>query len=76
MARKGKRAAAREQKSDALTHEYKSFSFQLESADGESGEFSGYAAVFGNVDSGGDIIERGAFSETIREDFDLSLIHI
>ena len=70
MARKGRRAAAREQKSDALTHEYKSFSFQLESADGESGEFSGYAAVFGNVDSGGDIIERGAFSETIREDFD------
>jgi HK97 family phage prohead protease len=30
---------------------------------GESGEFSGYAAVFGNVDQGGDILERGAFKE-------------
>lgn len=36
----------------------------------ESGEFSGYAAVFGNKDSGGDVIEKGAFSKTIREDFD------
>mgnify|MGYP002239835741 CR=1 FL=1 len=30
--------------------------------------FSGYAAVFwGNVDSGGDIIEPGAFTKTIAE---------
>lgn len=70
MARREKRTTAKEQKSDALTHEYKSFTFQLENADGESGEFSGYAAVFGNVDSGRDVIERGAFSKTIREDFD------
>lgn len=70
MARKGKRTAAREQKSDASTREYKAFKFELESADDESGEFSGYAAVFGNIDSGRDVIERGAFSKTIREDFD------
>jgi HK97 family phage prohead protease len=30
---------------------------------GEAGEFSGYAAVFGNIDDGGDVIERGAFKE-------------
>ena len=43
--------------------------FNLESAD-ENGEFSGYAAVFGNVDAGGDVIEKGAFAKTIAEDFD------
>lgn len=38
--------------------------------DEESGEFSGHAAVFDNVDDGGDIIEPGAFSRTIKENFD------
>ena len=33
----------------------------------DTGIFSGYAAVFGNVDSGGDIIEPGAFTKTIAE---------
>lgn len=32
---------------------------------GDAGAFSGYAAVFGNVDLGGDIIERGAFKEFV-----------
>lgn len=64
MASKGKRTAGKA----PATREYKSFKFELESAD-ESGEFSGYAAVFGNKDNGGDIIEKGAFSKTIREDF-------
>lgn len=31
----------------------------------ESGEFEGYAAVFDNVDLGGDVIEHGAFKRTI-----------
>ena len=65
MASKGKRTAGKA----PATREYKSFKFELESAD-ESGEFSGYAAVFGNKDRGSDIIEKGAFSKTIREDFD------
>jgi HK97 family phage prohead protease len=56
-------------KSAAVTREHKSFKFELESAD-EDGEFSGYAAVFGNRDSGDDIIEKGAFAKTIKEDFD------
>ena len=30
---------------------------------GDTGTFSGYASIFGNVDSGGDIMERGAFKE-------------
>ena len=30
----------------------------------EDGEFSGYAAIFGNVDSVGDVIEKGALTKT------------
>ncbi len=52
-----------------LSHECKAFKFDLESLN-EDGEFSGYAAIFGNVDSGGDVIEKGAFTKTIKEDFD------
>lgn len=62
-------ARGRELKSDQPTREFKSFSFELESADESTGEFSGYAAVFGNRDSGNDIIEKGAFAKTIVEDF-------
>ena len=34
--------------------------------DGEVGRFSGYASVFGGVDSYGDTIVRGAFESTLR----------
>ena len=51
-----------------VIRERKAVDFELESAD-ESGEFSGYAAVFGNLDDGNDIIERGAFAKTIAENF-------
>ena len=54
---------------NAVVRERKAFRFELESV-GEGGEFSGYAAVFGNRDSGDDIIEKGAFTRTIRENFD------
>lgn len=47
----------------------KAFKFNLENADEINGEFSGHAAVFGNVDDGGDVIEKGAFIKTIAEDF-------
>ena len=69
MARARREVAGWEKKSDTPQREYKSVSFVLESADESTGEFSGYAAVFGNVDSGGDIIEKGAFTKTIAEDF-------
>lgn len=47
--------------------EYKTLSFKADEFDEEEGIFSGYAAVFGNVDSGGDVIEPGAFTKTIAE---------
>lgn len=36
--------------------------------DGDSGRFSGYASVFGGVDSYGDTIIKGAFETTLRRD--------
>lgn len=47
--------------------EYKTIDFELEEYDEEAGIFSGYASVFGNVDSGGDVMEPGAFTKTIAE---------
>lgn len=70
MAGKGKRPVFTERKSGTAVREYKAVRFNVESVDEDSGEFSGYASVFGNVDDGGDIVEKGAFSRTIKEDFD------
>lgn len=42
------------------------FPFEIKSLD-ESGQLEGYAAVFGNEDKGGDVIEPGAFTKTIQE---------
>lgn len=33
----------------------------------DAGQFEAYAAVFDNVDSDGDVIRKGAFSDTLRE---------
>lgn len=38
---------------------------EIKSLDGATGEFSGYGAVFGNVDLGRDVIVRGAFAESL-----------
>lgn len=38
-----------------------------EDVDAKTGEFSGYGAIFGNVDSYGDVIEKGAFKDSLRE---------
>jgi HK97 family phage prohead protease len=44
----------------------KTFDFALETkALGETGEFEGYASTFGNVDQGGDLVEPGAFIESV-----------
>lgn len=45
--------------------ERKFFKLKLESLD-ESGNFTGYGAVFGNVDAYKDIIDPGAFKRTIK----------
>lgn len=41
--------------------------FATDDMDAQTGEFSGYGAVFGNIDSHGDVIEPGAFKATLRE---------
>lgn len=47
-------------------YEYKSFELEVKEI-GDSGELTGYLARFGNVDSYGDIIEKGAFTKTLEE---------
>lgn len=44
-----------------------SAALEIKYAGAEPGTFSGYGAVFGNVDSHGDVIEKGAFRDTLRE---------
>src|SRR5947209_6087057 len=43
---------------------HKDFRFELKSLTAE-GTFEGLAAVYGNVDLGGDVIEPGAFQKTL-----------
>lgn len=43
-----------------------SFDFNVKSLD-ETGMFSGYASVFGNRDSAGDMVQKGAFARTLAE---------
>lgn len=46
----------------------KSFKVKAEESEGSgSGYFVGYASVFGNVDSYGEVMEKGAFSDTLKE---------
>ena len=54
-------------KTKSMKTEYKVLQFKADEYEEDTGIFSGYAAVFGNVDSGGDIIEPGAFTKTIAE---------
>lgn len=46
--------------------EIKSFPFKIDQI-GETGEFTGYASTFGDVDLGNDVIEKGSFRKTLRE---------
>lgn len=50
--------------------EYKQIRFKADVLDEEQGIFEGYASVFGNLDSGGDIVDPGAFTKTLAENFD------
>ena len=43
------------------------FKFAPEGLDAKTGQFAGYGAIFGNVDSHGDVIEPGAFQDSLRE---------
>lgn len=44
---------------------YKSLPLELKSPPGEDGVFEGYASVFGVVDQGLDVVERGAFAKSL-----------
>lgn len=53
--------------------EYKSFTIpEFKATQGDDGRFyiEGYASVFGNVDSYKDVVDAGAFTKTIANDFD------
>lgn len=50
-----------------MKHELKKMQFKIDEYNEEEGIFSGYGAVFENIDSGGDIIEPGAFTKTLAE---------
>ena len=52
--------------SENVGHEFKRLRFKMDGYN-EEGIFSGYAAVFENIDSGGDVIEPGAFTKTLAE---------
>jgi HK97 family phage prohead protease len=47
--------------------EHKTVPFEISAVDVEGRRFEGHAAVFGNVDLGGDVIHPGAFSKTLAE---------
>lgn len=61
------KSLARGAKQQGKKTEYKTLLFDMDEYDEEQGIFSGYGAVFGNIDDGGDIIEPGAFTKTIAE---------
>ena len=50
-----------------LSKSQKRFLFKSTGYDDEQGIFEGYASVFGNIDSDGDVIEKGAFRKTLAE---------
>lgn len=43
------------------------FEVKFAEESGSVGSFEGYGAVFGNVDAHGDVIQKGAFKDTLRE---------
>jgi HK97 family phage prohead protease len=43
------------------------YQLEIKVVDTDSGRIEGYGSVFGNTDSGGDIVAPGAFTNTIRE---------
>lgn len=47
--------------------ENKSFEFKIDEANDSEGMIKGYASTFGNIDLGDDVVEKGAFKKTIKE---------
>lgn len=55
-----------ERKSSSIATEQKSVRFELKSVS-DTGVFTGYASVFGLKDDGWDIVDKGAFAQTIQD---------
>lgn len=47
--------------------ERKTFSLKLDNSEPEEGVIKGYASTFGNVDLGQDVVKKGAFTKTLKE---------
>lgn len=58
----------------ASTPERKSFALKLDAPPDDEGRFTGYAAVFGNIDHGNDLIEPGAFTKTLQENPEVPIL--
>jgi HK97 family phage prohead protease len=58
-----------------FTIEHKSVPTEFK-ADIEKREITGYASVFGNVDMGGDVVKRGAYTKTLAEDLPAGRIKV
>ena len=56
--------------------ERKAFQFKLDAPPDDQGNFTGYAAVFGNVDRGNDVIEPGATTKTLQENPDVPIFWV
>ena len=56
-------------KNNNMNKEYKSFYFEVKdyNEDKEYFYFKGYASTFGNIDLGNDLIEKGAFQDTLEK---------
>jgi uncharacterized protein len=50
-----------------MEHIYAPFEFKMNGHGAEDGTFSGYGSTFGNVDSYGDTVAKGAFRKTIAD---------
>jgi HK97 family phage prohead protease len=50
-----------------MRNEIVATALEIKATTPESGEFSGYGAVFGNIDQNGDVILPGAFRDTLAE---------
>jgi len=54
--------------------ERKSFAFDIKATDDDQGIIEGYASIFGNTDSYGDIVDNGAFTKTLKENPDVPIL--
>ncbi len=50
-----------------MKHQHLDIAFDVKDFDADEGTFTGYGAVFGNLDSYRDVIQQGAFKRTLKE---------